>query len=173
MAEQVTKRCHWVAQSYLKAFAADEDRQRIWRLSRGEASGIHSGHPWPSPYGQLRCAHLSGPRLHAGARRRAAVPRETPPRPADVSNPVRSSTNFSPPDTQKPPFGGPCVSGGSGEIRTHGGRKPTAVFKTAALNHSATLPYSLGSIRPVIPAQAGIQCLCCAAQVAGFPRSRE
>jgi hypothetical protein len=30
--------------------------------------------------------------------------------------------------------------GGSGEIRTHGGHKPSAVFKTAALNHSATLP---------------------------------
>ena len=31
-------------------------------------------------------------------------------------------------------------SGGSGEIRTHEGRKPLAVFKTAAFNHSATLP---------------------------------
>ena len=30
--------------------------------------------------------------------------------------------------------------GGSGEIRTHGGVAPTAVFKTAALNRSATLP---------------------------------
>jgi hypothetical protein len=30
--------------------------------------------------------------------------------------------------------------GGRGEIRTHGGFNPTAVFKTAALNHSATLP---------------------------------
>jgi len=30
--------------------------------------------------------------------------------------------------------------GGSGEIRTHEGRKPLAVFKTAAFNHSATLP---------------------------------
>jgi hypothetical protein len=39
------------------------------------------------------------------------------------------------------------VSGGRGEIRTHGGLAPTAVFKTAALNHSATLPYhiSLGT----------------------------
>ena len=39
--------------------------------------------------------------------------------------------------------------GGSGEIRTHGGRKPSPVFKTGALNHSATLParaqlYSIG-----------------------------
>lgn len=34
MAKQVTRRCHWVAQSYLKAFAADEGRQRIWRFSK-------------------------------------------------------------------------------------------------------------------------------------------
>lgn len=32
------------------------------------------------------------------------------------------------------------LSGGSGEIRTHGGRKPSTVFKTVALNRSATLP---------------------------------
>lgn len=31
-------------------------------------------------------------------------------------------------------------AGGRGGIRTHGGLAPTAVFKTAALNHSATLP---------------------------------
>jgi hypothetical protein len=30
--------------------------------------------------------------------------------------------------------------GGGGGIRTHGGLAPTAVFKTAALNHSATPP---------------------------------
>ena len=30
--------------------------------------------------------------------------------------------------------------GGEGEIRTHGTRKGSAVFKTAALNHSATSP---------------------------------
>lgn len=36
MTKQVTKRCHWVAQSYLKAFAADEGRQRIWRFSRND-----------------------------------------------------------------------------------------------------------------------------------------
>ena len=33
-----------------------------------------------------------------------------------------------------------CGPGGEGGIRTHGGREPTAVFKTAALNHSATSP---------------------------------
>ena len=31
-------------------------------------------------------------------------------------------------------------SGGQGGIRTHGELPPTAVFKTAALNHSATCP---------------------------------
>src|SRR4051794_36423794 len=36
-------------------------------------------------------------------------------------------------------------SGGEGGIRTHGGREPTAVFKTAALNHSATCPWRLRS----------------------------
>ena len=32
------------------------------------------------------------------------------------------------------------VNGGGGEIRTHGRVTPTAVFKTAALNRSATPP---------------------------------
>ena len=36
MAKQVTRRCHWVAQSYLKAFAADAGKKRIWRFSRNE-----------------------------------------------------------------------------------------------------------------------------------------
>ncbi|MFZ6769775.1 DUF4238 domain-containing protein [Undibacterium sp. Di26W] len=33
MAEQTTKRCHWVPKAYLKAFASDEKRKKIWRLS--------------------------------------------------------------------------------------------------------------------------------------------
>ncbi len=33
--------------------------------------------------------------------------------------------------------------GGRGEIRTHGGLAPTTVFKTVALNRSATLPLAL------------------------------
>jgi hypothetical protein len=33
------------------------------------------------------------------------------------------------------------VYGGQGGIRTHGELAPTAVFKTAALNHSATCPH--------------------------------
>lgn len=34
MAKQVTRRCHWVPQSYLKAFSADGDEKRIWRFSK-------------------------------------------------------------------------------------------------------------------------------------------
>jgi hypothetical protein len=34
-------------------------------------------------------------------------------------------------------------NGGSGEIRTHGGDKPSPVFKTGAFNRSATLPSPL------------------------------
>ncbi len=33
-----------------------------------------------------------------------------------------------------------AAAGGRGEIRTHGGRKPSPVFKTGALNHSTTRP---------------------------------
>ncbi len=33
------------------------------------------------------------------------------------------------------------INGGRGEIRTHGPRKETSVFKTDAFNHSATLPF--------------------------------
>ncbi|MBR9971297.1 DUF4238 domain-containing protein [Magnetospirillum sulfuroxidans] len=36
MAKQTTKRCHWLSQSYLKAFATDpyEKRPKIWRFGR-------------------------------------------------------------------------------------------------------------------------------------------
>ena len=34
MAKQITKRCHWVSMSYLRAFAADEAGQKIWRFSK-------------------------------------------------------------------------------------------------------------------------------------------
>lgn len=34
MTKQNTKRCHWVSQSYLRAFAADEAGRKIWRLSK-------------------------------------------------------------------------------------------------------------------------------------------
>ena len=33
-AKQITKRCHWVPQAYLKAFAADSSQLRIWRLGK-------------------------------------------------------------------------------------------------------------------------------------------
>lgn len=36
MAKQVTKRCHWVPQSYLKAFAAEGNGSRIWRFSKND-----------------------------------------------------------------------------------------------------------------------------------------
>ena len=36
--------------------------------------------------------------------------------------------------------------GGRGEIRTHGGLAPTTVFKTVALNRSATLPLSYSKL---------------------------
>ena len=36
MAKQVTKRCHWVPQSYLKAFAAEGTGSRIWRFSKND-----------------------------------------------------------------------------------------------------------------------------------------
>ncbi len=36
------------------------------------------------------------------------------------------------------------IFGGSGEIRTHGGLTPSSVFKTGALNRSATLPCAQG-----------------------------
>ena len=35
-----------------------------------------------------------------------------------------------------------CINGGSGEIRTHGRVSPSLVFKTSALNRSATLPHN-------------------------------
>lgn len=34
MAKQTTRRCHWVSQSYLRPFSADEAGKRIWRLSK-------------------------------------------------------------------------------------------------------------------------------------------
>lgn len=36
MGKQVTKRCHWVPQSYLKAFAAEGNGSRIWRFSKND-----------------------------------------------------------------------------------------------------------------------------------------
>lgn len=36
MSKNVTKRCHWVSQSYLKAFAVEGNGPRVWRHSREE-----------------------------------------------------------------------------------------------------------------------------------------
>ena len=61
--------------------------------------------------------------------------------------------------------------GGSGEIRTHGGVAPTAVFKTAALNHSATLPrlpILSNSRTPVHLSRAAARC-----PRGGSPRARD
>ena len=45
-------------------------------------------------------------------------------------------------DKQIPTLSSGCLFiGGEGEIRTHGGIAPSTVFKTAALNRSATSPY--------------------------------
>src|SRR5690348_12272057 len=41
---------------------------------------------------------------------------------------------------QSAPIGALCISGGESGIRTHGSVTTTAVFKTAALNHSAISP---------------------------------
>ncbi len=53
---------------------------------------------------------------------------------------VGSSTPLAAPDTRKAPGGASLVSGGESGIRTHGRLAPAAVFKTAALNHSAISP---------------------------------
>ena len=53
-----------------------------------------------------------------------------------------------------------AMAGGWGGIRTHGGREPTPVFKTGALNHSATHPSSaarLGAGRPYSIAQGRVE----------------
>src|SRR6476661_2052761 len=50
--------------------------------------------------------------------------------------------------------------GGEGGIRTHGEREPTAVFKTAALNHSATSPLTrLSGHKPRISSPFSQLCL--------------
>ena len=51
---------------------------------------------------------------------------------ADISLPFKALEELSRPENG---------NGGQGGIRTHGELAPTAVFKTAALNHSATCPH--------------------------------
>jgi len=35
----ITKRCHWVPQAYLRNFAADPERRKIWRFSKNQDGG--------------------------------------------------------------------------------------------------------------------------------------
>jgi hypothetical protein len=42
-----------------------------------------------------------------------------------------------------------CCTDGVGEIRTHGTLSGSAVFKTAALNHSATTPSGRATLAPL------------------------
>src|SRR5688500_5850802 len=73
-------------------------------------------------------------------------------------------------------------TGGWGGIRTHGGREPTAVFKTAALNHSATHPcrppcdrFDRGALalgRSAVQAK-GQNELSCTRKVVSYKRMRE
>jgi hypothetical protein len=62
---------------------------------------------------------------------------------ADFSNLELSPKPPSLPHMQTAPEGAVsvCSRGGEGGIRTHGGIATTAVFKTAALNRSATSPW--------------------------------
>lgn len=54
------------------------------------------------------------------------------------------------------PGGNPAKKGGWGGIRTPGGLAPSAVFKTAALVHSATHPVEhLAMLRATVPAAGG------------------
>src|SRR6478672_4063116 len=84
---------------------------------------MDSGHPWPSPAlcaGSLAAVQMGGP--------------------AHLSNPVGPSTHRASPDTQTPPFGGACLSGGEGGIRTHGTLTRTPDFESGTFDHSATSP---------------------------------
>lgn len=64
MTNQTTKRCHWVSQSYLRAFAADPDkRAKIWRFSK------HAGDPELKPIDKVAVKfHLYAPRGPDGRR---------------------------------------------------------------------------------------------------------
>jgi hypothetical protein len=63
VAKQTTKRCHWVSQSYLRAFAADEARQKIWRFSK------KAGDPELKGIDKVAVKfHLYAPRMSDGRR---------------------------------------------------------------------------------------------------------
>jgi hypothetical protein len=48
------------------------------------------------------------------------------------------------------------ASGGEGGIRTHGGRKPTPVFETGAIDHSATSPRFGGRLGGIYRSDASL-----------------
>ena len=48
---QVTKRCHWVPQAYLRDFAADQSRVKIWRFSK------NAGDPGLKPIENVAVRH--------------------------------------------------------------------------------------------------------------------
>ena len=61
---QVTKRCHWLPQAYLRDFAANEDRTKIWRFSK------KSGDPELKPIEKVAVRHhLYVPRDEATGKR--------------------------------------------------------------------------------------------------------
>jgi hypothetical protein len=63
MASQTTRRCHWVPQGYLRAFAADDKREKIWRLSKEE------GEPELKPIENVAVRfHLYAPKAKDGRR---------------------------------------------------------------------------------------------------------
>ena len=83
----------------------------------------------------LRVGPPAGPRGRRSSR--ASAPARTSarsPRPSSSSAFRASASSPSP----------AASAGGGGEIRTHGAHKSTPVFKTGALNHSATPPYESG-----------------------------
>jgi hypothetical protein len=60
--------------------------------------------------------------------------------PDEFVEPVGSHPRRHHQKSKTPHLGAFCFSGGESGIRTHGRLTPTAVFKTAALNHSAISP---------------------------------
>ncbi len=102
-----------------------------------QAELAHLGHDLAveiAPRGTPRSpAAAASPAHRPGRCRGRASPRPTAARRARTDPPSRTC--------QSPPRPSHSLrKTGQGGIRTHGGLAPTAVFKTAALNHSATCP---------------------------------
>ena len=99
--------------------------ERFGRALRAERVGLFAGYAG-SPLRGRRLWRWSFAALCAARSNRWV--RMKPPSPPDA-------------DIKKAPLGALLsASGGEGGIRTHGGRKSSAVFKTAAFDHSATSP---------------------------------